>query len=335
VVIVLGEAGIGKSRLMEEAQTQAVHEFDKTREELGGNSLLVHHSRLRWLEGRSLSYGGSLSFWSITQLLLADLGLSEGAPEVKIKVALGRRMKALYEGENESLPFLASLMGLKLGEEAQERISSLDGEDLRRKTLDAITSYFFRLAEERPTVLVFEDLHWADPSSLEALEHLLGLTDQVPLMVLCLMRVEREHGSWKVKLQAETDYPHRTTLIQLKRLSNSQSSHLVDQLLGESGLPEDLHCLVMARSEGNPLYLEEVIRHLSEHRRIVQDGESWRTTQEISEMGIPETLYGVLLARIDRLEEEVRRTLQMAAVIGRSFLYPAALRPGAGKGAPA
>jgi hypothetical protein len=97
VVIVLGEAGIGKSRLVEEAQAQAAHEFVFTEGELEANSLFAPPSELRWLEGRSLSYGGSLSFWAITQLLLADLGLSEGAPELKIKVALRRRISALTE----------------------------------------------------------------------------------------------------------------------------------------------------------------------------------------------------------------------------------------------
>jgi oligopeptide transport system substrate-binding protein len=164
-------------------------------------------------------------------------------------------------------------------------------------------------------------VHWSDPSSLEALEGLLALTDRMPLMILMLMRIDRDHGSWGVKIKAETDFPHRTTEIHLRRLSEGDSSSLLEQLLGETKLPEEIWRTIMERSEGNPFYLEEVIRHLIEQALIVQDEEGWRATEELEEMSIPDTLQGVLLARIDRLEEDVRRTLQMASVIGKSFLY--------------
>jgi oligopeptide transport system substrate-binding protein len=156
---------------------------------------------------------------------------------------------------------------------------------------------------------------------MEALEGLLALTDRMPLMVLMLMRIDRDHGSWGVKLKAEADFPHRTTEIQLRRLSTDDSSSLLEQLLGETRLPDEILRTIMERSEGNPFYLEEVIRHLMETGLIVQDDEGWRATAELEEMRIPDTLQSVLLARIDRLEEDVRRTLQMAAVIGKSFLY--------------
>ncbi|NIS80066.1 MAG: AAA family ATPase [Anaerolineales bacterium] len=322
IVMMLGEAGIGKSRLMEEARAQATDEFDLTKEELGSDSMLARPSSLRWLEGRALSYGGSISFWPITQLLLADLGLSDGAPEAKIKVEMRRRASALLSDEiDEALPFLARLLGLRLDSKSEEMIQSLDGEALRRQTLKAISKYFFCMAEEHPTVLVFEDMHWADPSSLASLEHLLSLTDRVPLMILCLMRVEKDHGSWRIKLQSETDHAHRTTEIHLERLSRSESVQLVDQILGAAELPEDIRQLVMTRSEGNPFYLEEVIRHLVERGLILREGDTWRAIETIAEVGIPETLQGIVLARIDRLEDEVRRTLQMASVIGKSFLY--------------
>jgi len=178
---------------------------------------------------------------------------------------------------------------------------------LKQRTLKSVSEYFSQVADEGPTVLVLEDMHWADPSSLEALA--------------VLMRIDRDHGSWGVKLKAETDFPHRTMEIHLHRLSDGDSSSLLEQLLGEAKLPEDIWRTIMERSEGNPFYIEEVIRHLMEQDLIVQDEEGWRATEELEAMSIPDTLQGVLLARIDRLEDDVRRTLQMAAVIGKSFLY--------------
>ncbi|MCJ7569823.1 MAG: ABC transporter substrate-binding protein [Anaerolineales bacterium] len=317
IVTVMGDAGIGKTRLLEEVKAITC-ETEGDRE-----ATKISPSSIRWLEGRALSYGGSLSYWTITQLLLADLGLSDGAPQVKIKVALRQRVRELF-GEakcEQALPYLAHILGLKGEGEAEEHIQSLDGETLKKRMLKSVSDYFSHVADEGPTVLVFEDMHWADPSSLEALESLLPLTDRVPLMILMLMRVERDHGSWGVKLKVETDFPHRTTEIYLRSLSEGDSSSLLEQLLGATKLPEEIWRTIMERSEGNPFYLEEVVRHLMERDLIVEDEEGWRATKELEAMSIPDTLQGVLLARIDRLEEDVRRTLQMAAVIGKSFLY--------------
>jgi ABC-type oligopeptide transport system substrate-binding subunit len=315
IVTVIGDAGIGKTRLLEEVQAipcEAESDTEATK---------ISPSSIRWLEGRALSYGGSLSYWTITQLLLSDLGLTDGAPQVEIIVALRRRVRELFgeERANDVLPYLAHLLGLK-GED-DDLIQSLDGETLKQRTLSSVSDYFGQVADKGPIVLVLEDMHWSDPSSLEALERLLPLTDRMPLMILILMRVDRDHGSWRVKLKAETDFPHRTAEIHLRRLSQDDSSSLLAQLLGETKLPEEIWGTIMDRSEGNPFYLEEVIRHLMEQDLIAQDEQGWWATEALAEMSIPDTLQGVLLARIDRLEEDVRRTLQMASVIGKSFLY--------------
>jgi len=321
IVVILGEAGIGKSRLVEELRSFAAR-YDEINGDGRGEMLLVKPPSLRWLEGRSLSYGSSLSFWTITKLLMADLGLKEGASEARVELALRKRTKDLFADDVVNfLPFLINLLGLRLEGDSETLIQSLDGESLRRETLSAIYEYFSRLAEEKPTVLIFEDLHWADPSSIKALEILLSLADRAPLMILCPMRIERDHASWEIHLQAETNYAHRYTEVSLQKLSNNESDQLVDGLLGVSDLPERVRHFVMERSEGNPLYLEEVIQHLVEGGYLVEDRDTWRTTMDIGEIGVPDTLQGLLLARIDRLEEDARRTLQLASVIGRSFMY--------------
>ena len=306
IVSILGEAGIGKSRLVEETRVNQS----------------AQNKKMKWLEGRALSYGQTLSFWTITQLLNNDLGLSEGDPEAKIKVALRRRVTALFgDRAADLLPYLAHLIGVKLEDASSQRVRQLDGETLKRQTLWSIAEYFNRAAQEQPTVLVFEDLHWADPSTLDALEKLLALTDRSPLLLLLLTRIERDHGSWQIKVNAETNYAHRYTEILLKPLSTEDSNDLVNHLLEVANLPDSIRRLILERSEGNPFYLEEIIRSLIEQGAIVHEEHSWRATASIATVEIPETLQGVLLARIDRLQEDVRRTLQMAAVIGKSFLY--------------
>ncbi len=304
IAAVLGEAGIGKTRLMEEARGDA--EF----------------ASVRWLEGRALSYGATLPFWAITQLINNDLGLSDGDPEAKIKAALRRRVSALFGDQARMvLPYLVHLMGVTSDEASAGHVQELDGETLKRELLWATAEYFNRVCQERPTVLVFEDLHWADPSTLEELESLLALTDRAPVFLLLLGRIERDHGSWRLKVKAETDYAHRFTEIQLRPLSSEASDELVSGLLEVADVPDRIRRLILERSEGNPLYLEEIIRSLIEQGAIVREGQAWRATADIREVEIPETLQGVLLARIDRLQEDVRRTLQLASVIGKSFLY--------------
>ncbi|MFN2148637.1 MAG: ABC transporter substrate-binding protein, partial [Anaerolineales bacterium] len=181
--------------------------------------------------------------------------------------------------------------------------------------------YFEHAARQQPLALVLEDLHWADPSSLDVLEQLLGLTDRVPLLILALMRVDHDHGSWNVTNKARTDFPHRYEEIYLRRLLAVDTAELLTGLMGAGSFPQELRELILSRAEGNPFYLEEVVRHLQENNLLtLVDGE-WTLSSELDALGIPDTLQGVLLARIDRLEGAVRETLQLAAVIGRSFLY--------------
>jgi len=306
IVTIIGEAGIGKSRLMEEAR----------RESSG------RHREFHWIDGRALSYGQTLSFWSINQLIYSDLGLSDGDAEVKVRTALKRRLNVLFgEKDLDLLPYLAQLLGVRLEGDLAERVHQLDGETLKRQTMFCICQYFQRLAEIQPTIAVFEDLHWADSSSLDALEELLAVTDRAPLMLLLLSRLEREHGSWLIKVRAETDFSHRYTEIQLKPLSPQEQNLLVDNLLAISDLPESLRKMILERAEGNPFYLEEIIRSLIDQGAVLREGDNWRASGDLINITIPDTLEGVLLARIDRLQEDVRRTLQMASVIGKSFLY--------------
>lgn len=308
IVAVVGEAGIGKTRLVDEAHKALVIDDQLP--------------QIRWLTGRALSFGQALSFWTINQFLKDDLGLSDGDPETRIKTSLNVRIQELFgEQSNEVLPYLTHLMGVRLEDEQAVIVSMLDGETLKRQTLFAIREYFLRLAQQQPLVLVFEDFHWADPSTLEALESLMALTNRHRLLIFLLARPERDHGSWRIKIQAETDYEHRYTGINLQPLSLEEQSMMVGNLLQTTDLPETIRQLILERSEGNPFYLEEIVHNLIEQGAIVYQAGHWKTTQAASSRNIPDTLQGILLSRIDRLQEDVRRTLQLASVIGKSFLY--------------
>jgi ABC-type oligopeptide transport system substrate-binding subunit len=178
-------------------------------------------------------------------------------------------------------------------------------------------------ASERPLVLVCEDLHWADPTSIELLQQLLALTERVPLLLLCVFRPLKEHGCWRFRELTAQTYAHRHTDIVLDPLSPAQSEALVANLLRIEELPDVLRERILSRAEGNPFYVEEVIRSLIDRSAIVQEKATgrWTATRAVAEIPIPDTLQGVLMARIDRLQEDAKRVLQMASVIGRIFLY--------------
>jgi tetratricopeptide (TPR) repeat protein len=213
-------------------------------------------------------------------------------------------------------------------EEAAAHLRGIEAQGLQVLTFRAVESAVQRVAEEHPLVVVCEDLHWADVSSLELLEHLMPLTERVPLLLVCLLRPEREHGCWQVRETAARRYPHRHSDLWLEPLSQAESQELVRNLLRVEDLPEALRERILERAEGNPFYVEEILRALIDVGIVVHDAASgrWRATRAESsdsgdEIPIPDTLQGVLRARIDRLPEEPRRVLQMASVIGRIFSY--------------
>jgi predicted ATPase len=172
-------------------------------------------------------------------------------------------------------------------------------------------------------VMVFDDLHWSDQASVDLLVHLLALVDEAPVLLICAFRPERQSTAWQVKLKAETDYPHRYTEITLKPLQTEQADKLIGALLEIAELPRELRELILRKTEGNPYFVEEVVRSLIEQGVVYRadDGLRWNARTDLRDISIPDTLQALLMARMDRLDRETRSTLQLASVIGRAFYH--------------
>ena len=172
-------------------------------------------------------------------------------------------------------------------------------------------------------MLVWEDLQWADPSSLALLESLLPSIRQSPVLLLLVYRPRRESRVWSLHQKISQLLPEAHTSIELPPLSLEESQELLRNLLGNCEIPEKSCQLLISKAEGNPFYIEEVIRSLIDRGLIVPagNGQHWQVTAGIEAIQIPDTLQGVIMARIDRLPPELKRVLQVAAVIGRNFSY--------------
>ena len=287
---ILGEAGLGKSRLI--AETRA-----------------LLPAKVRWAEGRALSYTAGMSYWLAREILLSLLG-------AKAEAEIAAALRNSLNGQGAVYPFLARLLELPMDAAAEEQIKFLSSEALRSRMLEALRKYVCARAEREPLILVWEDLHWCDPSSWEVLETLLPLCNNVPLLMLCVSRLEDNRVA---KMLQENDGKCIRRAICLSPLSRDESHVLVQQLLKIENLPERLHDLILNRAEGNPFFVEELLRSLIDAGVIVlQEGRA-AAVREIQAMEIPETLQGVLAARIDRLPAENKQALQRASVIGRIF----------------
>jgi class 3 adenylate cyclase/tetratricopeptide (TPR) repeat protein len=309
ILSIIGEAGIGKSCLLAELR-QTVMSHDQI--------------SLTWLEGRALSYGQTISYWPFQEILRAYAGISEEDGEAEVWRKLESRVCTLFpEDTAEILPYLASLLTLEVRGAYLERVKYLDGEAMGQQILVASHRFFERLAAERLLVLVFEDLHWVDESSARLLEHLLPLVEQTPLLVCGLSRPESKTPAARLRQIAARYYEGCYTEIALTSLSQTDSTQLVHNLLESDDLPPRVREMMVHKAGGNPFFLEEIIRDLIEAGVVVRDQPTgrWRATAHVETISIPDTIQGVITARIDRLDEGVKRVLRTAAVIGRSFLY--------------
>jgi class 3 adenylate cyclase len=186
IATIVGEAGIGKSRLVAELRKEAAP--------LG----------VRWVEGRCLSYGSSIAYLLWLDVLHALLGIAPEAPPATLRDALQATVAALCPASSdEAYPYLARLMSLPLEAEAEARLRGLDPEALKFLTFRALETMLDCAANESPLVLICEDLRWADPTSLELLERLLALTDWASLLIICAFRLYTEHGCWRIREVAD------------------------------------------------------------------------------------------------------------------------------------
>jgi tetratricopeptide (TPR) repeat protein len=267
LVTLYGEAGVGKSRL--------------AREFVDGLE------RATVLRGRCLPYGEGVTYWSIAEMVKASAGISDDDP-------LDRAFEKLRETcEDEAV---ADLLGLAVGV-----LEAVEGERSQQEIAWAVRSWVEQLAGAQPLVLVFEDVHWGEEPLLEVIEHLAAWVRTAPLLLVCLARPELldVHPAWGGGRL-------RTVTLELEALPDEEAATLVRELAAEVDVPVDVEA-VLAKAEGNPLFVEETIRALAEQ----PDGRQER---------IPDTLQALIAARIDRLPPTSRRLVQRAAVMGRVFL---------------
>ena len=300
---ILGEPGIGKSRLLAE--------FGARVRETAPN--------VQWIEGRCLSYAESLPYQLVLELVRSIVGVSAAAGEAELRDALeSTTRKALGERWADAFAYLAHLFTLPLEPELAARISNLELETVKR-----YVASIHQLLRDRsaagPLVIVCEDLHWSDDASAGALVQLLPLLVEMPALCVVTSRVERAAAGWRLVTSMRDLFGDALTEMPLDPLSTEESRQLVANLLEIESLPRETRELILAKSEGNPFFVEEVIRMLIDRGAIVRRGDRWIATSTAAGVEIPDTLNGLLLARIDRLPESARRTLRVASVIGRQF----------------
>ncbi len=224
----------------------------------------------------------------------------------------------------EVYPVLGTMLGLALEREAREQVRGLGPETLQHRTFRAVSALFQNLAEEGPLVLVLDDLHWADTSSLQLTERLLSLAATHAVLLVIAARPEPDHASSNLRERADQDFSDRTCTINLNGLASGVDRELLDALIGPGTLPDGAARGILQAAEGNPFYLEELVRSLVDGRALVRQNGSWQFDHDVP-VEIPETVEKVILARIDRLNPQCYDVLTAGSVLGRQF--DAALLP--------
>ena len=287
VMDVVGEAGVGKSRL--------IYEFHKA---LGQEAV--------FLSGICLQYGRSMNFLPLRDVVKEAFGLREGMDEETVK---GRIKEQSVDHLTQFLPFYHHLLSLEV---ADPNFNSLNPEGRKFGTFEAVKSLLLALSQQKPLVVFLEDVHWMDKLSEEFFTYLSRCIHGHSFMMLSAYRPEATppwaQGAHYQKLGLET-------------LGLNSSIRLVMNLLGGLKLAPDLEGKIAEKAGGNPFFMEEIVRELLERGDLVREGDRYIRRRPLDQIEIPPTIKGVIAARMDRLNEDLKRITQVASVIGRDFAY--------------
>ncbi|MCX5892317.1 MAG: AAA family ATPase [Deltaproteobacteria bacterium] len=293
VVAICGEAGTGKSRLIEE--------FHAT----------LDLTNIRWMEGHAYAYTQNISYAPLINLIKRDLAIEEGDTPGRVAAKLQARLEGLGGLQEEVAPYLGGLLSLPYPEAAV-----MSPEFWKSRLHQAILITLRAQAKQGPVVICFEDLQWADPMFLNFLRR--AVLEQIPGVILLYTYRPplRMFNRDEIGVMGES-YQE----IQLQDLSPAEIQEMLASILQTAAVPEDLRRFVQEKVGTNPFYLEEMINSLMDARILQLDKGSWQLTGALDESDIPSTIHAVIAGRIDRLEGAVKHLLQEASVIGRTVPY--------------
>ncbi len=289
VALVVGEPGLGKSRLLGELRQRIAE---------------VPH---RWLEGRCASYATMAAFHPIVDAVRRLLGIDDNDDADGAAAKVARGVGGLGSDLAWTQPFLQQLLGLRVADEA---VSALDAASRRSEIFRALKALLLGVAGDGPLVLVVEDLHWIDPASQEFLTFLADAVPATPTLLLCTYRPGHQPS-----------FGDRTYVVRvsLRPLSGPEMAAITGSVLGTTDIPEALRGLIAAKAEGNPFFVEEVTRSLLEDGSLKREDGHVVLARALDAIAVPDRIQDVLIARLDRLADDARLAIQVASVIGREF----------------
>jgi class 3 adenylate cyclase len=283
LVTVVGEAGVGKSRLTTEVLSR-----------LAGRATV--------LEGRSLPYGEGITFWALAEMVRQAAGIGDADPPA----GAFARIDELLDGVDD-----AALVRDRVG----AAIGLGDATGAIQETYWAARRLLESLAAERPVVAVFDDIHWAEPTLLDLLEYVAGFSRNHSVFLLCMARPELR--------EIRPEWDRAGTVVTLPPLDHASSDDLIANLVGFAHLPSEIRDRIVEAAEGNPLFVEEMLRSLIDDGVLRRDDGSWVVTADLARLQAPGTIQALISARLDRLQDEERAVIQRASVVGQVFFWGA------------
>ncbi len=304
IVTIVGEAGIGKSRLMAELKSDP------------------SMKQVILLEGRAVSMGRALSFHPIIEIYKNWAGITEDDGDSAQLSKLEKAVRAVHPAEaDEIVPFTATLMGIKLTGKFAERVKGIEGEALEKLIFKNVRELMIKGSEQKPLVYYIEDLHWADTSSIELLSALFKLTDTYRILFILVFRPNYEETSDRILKTLASDFPDRYVPVVIEPLTEKETCTLIGNLMNIKGLPRQIEEQIKERAGGNPFFIEEVVRSFIDEGAVVKKGDTFQVTEKIHSVTVPLTINEVLMSRIDRLDEDTKSLIKTASVIGRNFFH--------------